>query len=57
MALLVIEPTSVGAYYLSGNAYEKMGDIQKAVDNYTQVLKLDYCHVNATFARASCFSI
>lgn len=52
--LLAIDKINVGAYYTRGCAYEKLGEIDKAIADFTVVLELDPNHVNAAFARGAC---
>ncbi len=53
-ALLLMDTQNVGAYYTRGCAYEKLGEIDKGITDFTTVLKLDPNHVNAAFARGAC---
>jgi Tfp pilus assembly protein PilF len=48
-----LDPTYSGAYYIRGLAYEKFGNIDKSIDDFTTVLKMDPSHVNAAFARGA----
>lgn len=43
-----------GAFYIRGLAFEKLNEIEKSIDDFTTVLEIDPCHVNAAFARAAC---
>jgi len=47
---------NVGAFYLMGCAYEKIGDIRMAIDNLSIVIELDPEHVNALLARGACLN-
>jgi len=51
---LSIDSSNTGAFYIRGCAYEKLGEIDKGIEDLTTVLKLDPNHVNAAFARAAC---
>lgn len=42
--------------FLIGCAYEKKGDNEKGIYNFTLVLEFDASHVNAAFARAACYN-
>ena len=52
--LLSIDSSNAGAFYIRGCAHEKLGEIDKGIEDLTTVLKLDPNHVNAAFARAAC---
>lgn len=49
-----LDPCYSGAYYIRGLAYEKCGQIDKSIEDYTTVLEIDPTHVNAAFARGAC---
>lgn len=49
-----IDPGYTGAYYIRGCAYEKLGEIEKAIDDFSTVLNIDPYHVNAAYARGAC---
>ena len=49
-----LDPDYTGAYYIRGLAYEKSGQIDKSIEDFTTVLEIDPNHVNAAFARAAC---
>ena len=55
-SLLNIDTRNVEAYYVLGCAYEKMGEIDYAIENFSLVLELDYTHVNALLARGACLN-
>lgn len=40
-AMLEQEPTSDEAFYLRGNAYRKLGDFQRALNNYLSAMELN----------------
>lgn len=54
--LLNIDSHNVGAYYIIGCAYEKLDEVQIAIENFTIVLELDPTHVNALLARGACLN-
>ena len=49
-----LDPSYTGAYYIRGLAYEKCGEIEHAIEDFTTVLEIDPTHVNAAFARGAC---
>lgn len=54
--ILEIDCKNVGAYYLMGCAYEKLGFIDMSIENLSIVIELDPDHVNALLARGSCLN-
>lgn len=48
-----LDPSYSGAYYIRGLAYEKCGNIDRSIDDYSTVLEIDPSHVNAAFARGA----
>ena len=48
------DPSNAGAYYLRGCAYEKLDKINKSIEDFTTVLKIDPNHINAAYARGAC---
>ena len=56
MKLLKIDEKNVGGYYILGCAYERLGQIDRGIENFSIVLQLDPNHVNAIFARAACMN-
>ena len=55
-SLINLDPSYAGAYYVRGSVYEKLGDLQEALADYSKVLELDHLHVNAVFARGTCLN-
>ena len=51
---MLLNPSHSGAYYVRGCALERMGYIDKSIDDFTRVLDLDPTHVNAALARGAC---
>jgi len=51
--LLNIDKRNVGAYFIIGSAYEKLEEVDVAIENFTIVLELDPTHVNAMLARGA----
>lgn len=49
-----IDPHNAGAYYIRGCAFEKLGQIDQSIDDFTTVLALDPNHINAAYARGAC---
>ena len=49
-----LDPSYTGAYYISGLAKEKLGQIDQGIEDYSTVLEIDPSHVNAAFARGAC---
>lgn len=49
-----LDPCYTGAYYIRGLAFEKWGNIDQSIEDYTTVLQIDPTHVNAAFARGAC---
>jgi len=49
-----LDPEYTGAYYIQGCAYEKLGNIENAIENFTRVLEIDPQHVNAAYAWGAC---
>lgn len=49
-----LDPTYTGAYYIRGLAYEKLGEIEKSIEDFSTALDIDPTHVNAAFARGAC---
>jgi len=49
-----VDPGYTGAYYIRGCAFEKLGQIEKAIEDFTTVLTIDPFHVNAAYARGAC---
>ncbi len=52
--MLSIDEKNVGAYYILGCAWERLGEVDKGIESFSIVLLLDPNHVNAVFARAAC---
>ena len=48
-SVLQRNPQSADAYVYRGFAYQQLGDDKKALDNYTQALKIDPRHLGANF--------
>lgn len=48
-----LDPNYTGAYYIRGLAYEKCGQIDQSIEDYSTVLEIDPAHVNAAFARGA----
>lgn len=46
----------MGAYYIIGCAYEKLQQVEIAIENFTIVIELDPTHVNALLARGACLN-
>lgn len=44
------------AYYIRGTCYERKGDIEKAIKDFSYVLSKEENHVNAAFARGACYN-
>jgi len=42
--------------FIKGCAFEKKGDNERSIKDFTLVLDLDSSHVNAVFARAACYN-
>jgi hypothetical protein len=53
---LEIDPLYVTGIYLRGTIYEKLGKIDDAINDFSEVLRLDPNHVNAAFSRAACLN-
>lgn len=49
-----VDPGYTGAFYIRGCAFEKIGQIEKAIDDFTTVLNIDPYHVNAAYAWGAC---
>ena len=45
-----IDPGYTGAFYIRGCSFEKLGEIEKAIDDFSTVLNIDPYHVNAAYA-------
>ena len=45
---------NAGAYYIRGCAFEKLGQIDQSIDDFTTVLSIDPNHINAAYARGAC---
>lgn len=54
--LLNIDSRSVGAYFIIGSAYQKLGEIDIAIENFSIVLELDPSHFNSLLARGACLN-
>ena len=52
--LLKIDKSNAGAYYIRGCAHEKLGEIDKGIEDLTTALEIDPYHVSASFQLASC---
>lgn len=42
------------AFYIRGCSYEKQGEIELAIEDFTKVLDIYPNHVNAAYARGAC---
>jgi tetratricopeptide (TPR) repeat protein len=51
-----LDKRNVGAYYIIGCAYEKLQEVEIAIENFTIVIELDPTHVNALLARGACLN-
>ena len=51
--LLSIDSENAGAYYIRGCAHEKLGEIDKGIEDLTTALEIDPNHVSASFQLAS----
>jgi tetratricopeptide (TPR) repeat protein len=49
-----IDAANAGAYYIRGCAFEKIGNIDQSVEDFTTVLGIDPNHINAAYARGAC---
>ena len=45
---------NAGAYYIRGCAFEKLGQIDQSIEDFTIVLNIDPNHINAAYARGAC---
>jgi len=54
--LISIQSNSIPSLYLRGIINQKVGEINKSVIDFTEVLDLDPNHVNAALARAACYN-
>jgi len=45
---------NAGAYYIRGCAFEKLGEIDQSIEDFTVVLNIDPNHINAAYARGAC---
>ena len=45
---------NAGAYYIRGCAFEKLGQIDQSIEDFTTVLNIDPNHINAAYARGAC---
>ncbi len=49
-----LDPKNAGAYYIRGCAFEKLGELEQSIDDFTTVLEIDPNHINAAYARGAC---
>ena len=49
-----LDPMNAGAYYIRGCAFEKLGQIDQSIEDFTTVLNIDPNHINAAYARGAC---
>lgn len=49
-----IDQSNAGAFYIRGCAFEKIGNIDQSVEDFTTVLEIDPNHINAAYARGAC---
>lgn len=49
-----LDPNNAGAYYIRGCAFEKLGQIDQSIEDFTTVLQIDPNHINAAYARGAC---
>jgi len=52
--LIEFEPNDAGAYYVRGTAYEKLGNLEESISDFTKALEIDPNHFNAAYARGAC---
>ena len=51
---MLIDPYNAGAFYIRGCSFEKLGDIDQSIEDFTTVLEIDPNHINAAYARGAC---
>lgn len=51
--LININQNNPNAFYVRGCAYEKLDQVERAIQDFTIVLELDPEHVNAAYARGA----
>ena len=49
-----LDPQNAGAFYIRGCAFEKLGEIDQSIEDFTTVLEIDPNHINAAYARGAC---
>jgi tetratricopeptide (TPR) repeat protein len=49
-----LDQSNAGAYYIRGCAFEKLGQIDQSIEDFTTVLNIDPNHINAAYARGAC---
>ncbi len=52
--LIRLDPRNAAAYYTRGTAYEKLGQLDRCVDDLGECLRLDPGHYNAEYALGAC---
>lgn len=52
--ILERDPANTDARFYRGTAFERLGDVDQAIAEYTQVLRHDAGHIKASYARAAC---
>jgi tetratricopeptide (TPR) repeat protein len=51
---MTLDPHNAGAYYIRGCAFEKLGQVDQSIEDFTTVLSIDPNHINAAYARGAC---
>jgi len=49
-----LDPYNAGAYYIRGCSFEKLGNVEQSIQDYTTVLEIDPNHINAAYSRGAC---
>lgn len=49
-----LDARNAGAFYIRGCAFEKLGELEQSIEDFTTVLEIDPNHINAAYARGAC---